>query len=101
MKATTSTYYLKVKFPITHGIREIKGDQVLARECYQVALASRENHTWMIDELEPVPEPSKVSQEIEVVPGDPSKVLKISSALSASEKMKITNFLRENQDIFA
>ena len=53
----------------------------------------------MIDEPEPVPKPSKVSQEIEVVLGDPSKVLKISSALSASKKTKITNFLRENQDI--
>ena len=55
----------------------------------------------MIDELEPIPEPSKVPQEIEVVLEDPSKVLKISSALSASKKTKITNFLRENQDIFA
>ena len=101
LKTATSTYYLKVKFPTTHGIGEIKGDQVLARECYQFALASGENHIWMIDELEPIPEPSKVPQEIEVVLGDPSKVLKISSALLASKKTKITNFLRENQDIFA
>ena len=57
----------------------------------------------MIDEPEPVPVPesSKVPQEIEVVLGDPSKVLKISSALSALKKTKITNFLRVNQDIFA
>jgi len=26
MKATTSTYYLKVKFPTDHGIGEIRGD---------------------------------------------------------------------------
>ena len=32
-KATTSMYYLKVKFPIEQGIGKIKGDQVLAREC--------------------------------------------------------------------
>lgn len=48
LKATTSTYYLNVKFPTTHGIREIRGDQVLARECYQVVLAGKENHTWII-----------------------------------------------------
>ena len=60
LKAATSTYYLKVKFPTAHGIGEIKGDQFLARECYQAVLASGENHTWMIDEPEPVPEPSKV-----------------------------------------
>ena len=44
-KATTSTYYLKVKFPAEHGIGEVKGDQVLARECYQVVLAMKENYT--------------------------------------------------------
>ena len=38
-KAATFTYYLKVKFPTNSGVREVKGDQVLARECYQVVLA--------------------------------------------------------------
>ena len=50
MKATTSTYYLKVKFLTDHGIGEIRGDQVLAWECYQVVLARKENHTWIIEE---------------------------------------------------
>ena len=44
-KAATSTYYLKVKFPTEHGIDEVKGDQVLARECYQVVLATNENYS--------------------------------------------------------
>ena len=101
MKAATSTYYLNVKFPTAHGIGEIRGDQVLIRECYQFALTSGENHMWMIDELELVLELSEVPQEIEVIPGDPSKVLKIGLALSTLEKMMITNFLRENQDVFA
>ena len=52
------TYYLKVKFPMAHGVGEIRGGQVLARECYQAALASRENHTWVVNELEPIPKPS-------------------------------------------
>ena len=33
-KAATPTYCLKVKFPTENGVGEIKGDQVLARECY-------------------------------------------------------------------
>ena len=33
-KAAMSTYCMKVKFPTEHGIGEVKGDQVLARECY-------------------------------------------------------------------
>ena len=51
LKVVMSTYYLKVKFLITHGIGEIRGDQVLVRECYLAALASEENHMQMIDEL--------------------------------------------------
>ena len=101
LKAATSTYYLKMKFPIAYGIWEIKGNQILARECYQATLASRENHTWMIDEPEPVPKPSEVPQEVEVILGDSSKVLKIGLTLSTSEKKKITNFLKENQNVFA
>ena len=49
-KAATSTYCLKVKFPTDNGVGEVKGDQVLARECYQVVLAAKENHTWVIEE---------------------------------------------------
>ena len=47
-KAATSTYFLKVKFLTENGIGEVKGDQVLARECYQAVLAVKENHMWMI-----------------------------------------------------
>ena len=50
LRAAMLTYYLKLMFPTAHGVGEIRGDQVLARECYQATLASRENHTWMIDE---------------------------------------------------
>jgi len=55
----------------------------------------------MIDEPEPIPEPLEAPQDIEIILGDPSKVLKIRSALSTLEKTKITTFLRENQDVFA
>ena len=34
LRAVTSTYYLKVKFLIAHGVGEIIRDQVLTRECY-------------------------------------------------------------------
>ena len=59
LRVATSTYYLKVKFLIAHEVGEIRGDQVLARECYQAALAFGENHTWVINELEPILKPSK------------------------------------------
>ena len=34
LKAAMSAYYLKVKFPTAHEVGEIRGDQVLTRECY-------------------------------------------------------------------
>ena len=40
-KAAMSTYCLKVKFPTENDVGEIKGDQVLARECYQAVLAAK------------------------------------------------------------
>ena len=54
----------------------------------------------MIDEPEPISKLSEVPQEVEVIPRDPSKVLKIGSTFLATEKTKITTFLRENQDVF-
>ena len=101
LRAVTSTYYLKVKFPIAYRVGEIRGDQVLARECYQAALASRENHTWVINESEPILEPSKTQQEVEIVLGDSTKVLKIRTALPTSENKEMISFLRANQYVFA
>ena len=51
-KAAKSTYCLKVKFPTDNGVDKVKGNQILARECYQAVLAAKENHTWMIEERE-------------------------------------------------
>ena len=70
-KAAISTYCLKVKFPTEQGIREIKGDQVLARECYQAVLASKENHMWTIEEK--TPEIVEKLETIELGEGSPPK----------------------------
>ena len=101
LRAVTSTYYLKLKFPKAHKVGEIRGDQVLAKECYHAALESRENHTWVINEPEPIPELSETPQEVEIVPGDSTKVLKIEIALLNLEKEKMISFLKANQDVFA
>ena len=92
LRAATSTYYLKVKFPTAHRVREIRGNQVLAKECYQAALASGENHTWVINELEPIPNRQKHHRKL----GDLTMVLKIGSALPTMEKEKMVSFLRVN-----
>ena len=71
-KAATSTYCLKVKFPIENGVGEVKGDQVLARECYQVVLITKENHTWMIEEKEE--EKVEALEIVELVDREPMRL---------------------------
>ena len=60
-----------------------------------------ENHTWVINKLEPIPELLEKPQEVEIVLGDSTMVLKIRTAFPTSEKEKMISFLRENQDVFA
>ena len=98
-KATMSTYCLKVKFPIENGIGEVKGDQVLARECYQAVLAAKENHTWMIEEKED--EKVAALETMELVDGEPMKTTKVRMTMSSNTKKKLVQFLKENLDIFA
>ena len=61
-----------MKFPIEQGIGEIKGDQVLAKECYQAVLASKENHAWTIEEKSP--EIMEKLETVELAEGSPPKM---------------------------
>ena len=99
LKAATSTYCLKVKFPTPHRTGEITRDQLLARKCYHAILVSRENHTWMV-EKEP-PKPMVEVENIELVEGDPSKTTKVGKELQRSLNDKLVKFLKKNLDVFA
>ena len=98
-KAIMSTYCLKVKFPIEQGIGEVKGDQVLNRECYQAILATIENHTWMIEEEEK--EKVKAPETVDLVNREPTKTTKIGTNLNDQMKKELVQFPKENLDIFA
>ena len=98
LKAITLTYCLKVKFPTSHRIGEIRGDQLLAWECYQAVLTSKENHAWMVEE-----ELEKLAKNLEymkLVEGDPTKVTKVGRGLDSTLKNMIVEFLKQNLDIF-
>ena len=86
-KAATSTYCLKVKFPIENGVGQVKGDQVLARECYQAVLAAKENHTLMIKEREE----DKVAalETVELVEGEENKTTRIGITLSPKMRTRL------------
>ena len=42
-KAVTSTYHLMIKFPTDYRVGELRGNQVVARECY-VAMMEMDDH---------------------------------------------------------
>ncbi|XP_041000666.1 uncharacterized protein LOC121246556 [Juglans microcarpa x Juglans regia] len=52
LEAITSTYHLKIKFLTKAGIGEVRGEQVLARECYVQELKSGQGEVSMVDTKE-------------------------------------------------
>ena len=97
-KAATSTYCLKVKFPTDNDIGEVRGDQILARECYQVVLATRENHTWIIREEE---NKLEALETVALVEDGTTKMTRIGTTLSPEMRIRLIEFLKENLDVFA
>ena len=90
-----------MKFPTENWVRELRGDQVLARECYQVALAIEENHTWTVEEAMPEKNHAKELEEIQLAKADRTKTTKRVDELELEMKMKVMWFLKNNQDVFA
>ena len=93
-----STYCLKVKFPTDKGVGEVKGDQVLARECYQAMLAAKENHTWIIEEKEG--DKVEALEIVELFEGEASRTTRIGMTLSPEIRTNLVQFLKENLDVF-
>ena len=81
-----------------YGIGEVKGDQLLARECYQTVLATNENHTWMIEEEEE--KKIEAFETVELIDGELTRTTKIGMNLSTQMKKKLVQFLKKNLDIF-
>ena len=98
-KATTSTYCLKVKCPTDNGVGEVKGDQILARECYQVVLVAKENHTWMIEEKGE--NKMEALETVTLTRGETAKTTRIGMTLGLGMRASLIQFLQENLDVFA
>ena len=62
-------------------------------------LATKENHTWMIEEKEE--EKVEALETVELVDGEPMKTTRVGTTMSADTTKKLVQFLKENLDIFA
>ncbi|KAK3008565.1 hypothetical protein RJ639_013962 [Escallonia herrerae] len=79
LQAVMSTYHLKMKFPMEHGIGEVKGDQTTARQCYVTSCRSKNKEALIIEDLREDTkmqrgEPVEDLVSIEVYPGDENKM---------------------------
>jgi hypothetical protein len=80
--AITSTYHLKMKFPTEEEVREVKGNQVASRKCFNIFMKKVSNSTTLIvaTVCKAKGEPAKPLEDVVVGEG---KVLKIGMCLNA------------------
>ncbi|XP_072062024.1 uncharacterized protein [Arachis hypogaea] len=110
LAVVVSTPHLCMKFPTPEGIANVKGDQKLARRCYNESLNlkrdPREKETNTIElggvrarkELHPQPEGE--TQEVQIG-DDPSKTTNIGVNLREDLKKLLIKLLRDNSNLFA
>ena len=102
LRAVTSTYHLFVKFPTEHGVGEVRGDQIVARECYLASLGTEgENQTMTMEERKTLVEPSEELNAIVLDDEHPEKTTRIRVNLSTQTRKSIVHFLKNNKDVFA
>jgi hypothetical protein len=104
LKAITSTYHLMMKFPTKNEIGELKGNQVVARKCYNIYLKKIMGSGFLpvsvvssTQEVEIKGEPAESLEEVVVEDG---KILKIRSQLDPMIREGIID-LHENMEAFA
>ncbi|GKV42983.1 hypothetical protein SLEP1_g50332 [Rubroshorea leprosula] len=125
LKAVISQPHLCMKFPMPQGVGVLKGNQKMARACYQdtfkkVELAEAPSvsesrrptrpgqQIMSISDIKHRPE--GVEQKAELVeavdtvplnPNVPERTVKIGTRLTKEERTELLEFLRVNQDVFA
>ena len=101
-KAITSTYHLSVKFPTEHGVRQVQGHQLVARECYLAMLAMDEQvQTMNIEEKRVVVEPTKALVDISLDENNPERCTRVGADLERKIKEDLVQFLKKNIDLFS
>ncbi|XP_059436632.1 uncharacterized protein LOC132169649 [Corylus avellana] len=105
LRAVTSTYHLKVKFPTIEGVGEVKGDQVVARRCYHTSLKKCPKIALLTignlgDErkMQLRKEPAEPLIDVPIAEG---KVVKVGSQLTSEVKKILVRFLQQNLEVFA
>ena len=101
-KAVTSIYHLMIKFPTDYGMGELRGDQVVACECY-VAMMEIDDYLQVmnIEEHQTTMEHVEKLEEVLLDDSDHERTTKIGTFASPAIRQELTAFLRSNRDVFA
>ena len=106
IKAIPSAYHMMIKFPTVSRIGMVRGDQRVARECYSASMKQKMVDNISLDELEmrekifTQPEPSEELEPVQL-DDDLEHLAYIGSQLAEDLKGPLTQFLRQNKDVFA
>ena len=121
LRAITSIHHLFMKFPMPQGVGKVKGDQQESRQCYHQAVkaASKLRQFHVVNQWPPsegpfddIIDPRSRDEEgttgpiedlvdFQVSDKEPSKVLKIGKNVPDGTREAISEFLRQNLDVFA
>uniref|UniRef100_A0A2N9J4D3 Uncharacterized protein n=1 Tax=Fagus sylvatica TaxID=28930 RepID=A0A2N9J4D3_FAGSY len=102
LRVVTSTYHLLVRFPTEHSIRELKGDQATAKECYFASLGLETRHqTMTIDEGQRLVEPTEKLEVVVLDDEKPHKTTSIGTKMDERLRESMIKFLKSNSDVFA
>ena len=106
IKAIPSAYHMMIKFPTERGVGMVRGDQRVSRECYSASVKKKAVDNIYMDELDmrdevlTRPEPSEELEPVSL-DDDPEHLAYIGSKITEDLKSLLTQFLRQNRDVFA
>ena len=106
IKAIPSAYHMMIKFPTVSGGGMVQGDQRVARECYSASVKKKAVDNVYMDELDmrdevlTRPEPSEELEPVSL-DEDPEHLAYIGSKLTEDLNGLLTQFLKQNKDVFA
>ena len=96
-KAVTSTYHLMIKFLTDYRVGELRGNHVVARECY-ISMIEMEDQqqTMCIGEQRALAEPVEELEEVNLDDARPERTTRIGILASWSVCQALMTFLKDN-----
>ncbi|GAV77896.1 hypothetical protein CFOL_v3_21364 [Cephalotus follicularis] len=101
MEAIVSTRHLLMKFPTSFGVGEARGDQQVARQCYETAIIDKGKekvipivNMELRGDLEPErPQPVEDVIQVPLEEGNTERVFQVGSQLGEVENEELITFL--------